>query len=53
MTGEGIKMLDLYVTTAFAAALLPILWSGRQIQRWEGGLLLAGYIAYVVSFWPK
>jgi len=53
MTGEGIKMLDLYVGIAFAIALLPILWSGRKMQRWEGGLLLAGYVTYVVSLWPK
>ena len=37
MTGEGIKMTDLYVTIAFAAALVPILWSGRILQRWEAG----------------
>lgn len=53
MTGEGIKMLDLCVAIAFAAMLLPILWSGRKMQRWEGGLLLAGYVTYVVCLWPK
>lgn len=53
MTGEGIQMRDLYVAVAFAIALLPILWSGRKLQRWEGGLLLAGYLIYVGSLWPK
>lgn len=53
MTGEGIKMTDLYVAIAFAAALVPILWSGRTLQRWEGGLLLAGYLVYVGTLWPK
>ena len=53
MTGEGIKMTDLYVTIAFAAALVPILWSGRIMQRWEGGVLLVGYIIYVITLWPK
>ena len=53
MTGEGIKAADLYVAIAFAVALVPILWSGRKMQRWEGGLLLAAYIAYVAFLWPK
>lgn len=53
MLGTGIKMADLYVTIAFAVALVPIMWSGFKLQRWEGGLLLAGYIAYVAYLWPK
>jgi cation:H+ antiporter len=53
MTGEGIKMTDLYVAIAFAVALVPMLWSGRILQRWEAGLLLGGYIVYVGTLWPK
>jgi cation:H+ antiporter len=53
MTGEGIRMSDLFVAIGFAAALLPILWSGRRMQRWEGALLLAGYVGYVGWLWPK
>lgn len=53
VNGVGIQALDLYVAIAFAVALLPILWSGYKVQRWEGGLLLAGYVAYLVSLWPK
>jgi cation:H+ antiporter len=53
MTGEGIKMSDLFVAIAFAVALVPLLWSGRILQRWEGGLLLGGYIAYMGTLWPK
>ena len=53
MTGEGIKMTDLYVAIAFAAALVPILWSECIMERWEGGLLLVGYIIYVIKLWPK
>mgnify|MGYP000608827094 CR=1 FL=1 len=53
MVGPGIKMLDLYVAVAFALALMPILWSRFKIERWEGGLLLAGYIGYVAWLWPK
>ncbi len=53
MAGGGIQMRDLYVAIAFAIALLPILWSGRKLRRWEGGLLVVGYVTYVVSLWPK
>jgi cation:H+ antiporter len=53
MTGEGIKMTDLYVAIAFAVALVPMLWSGRILQRWEAGMLLGGYIVYVGTLWPK
>ncbi len=53
MLGTGIKMADLYVAIAFAVALAPIMWSGFKLQRWEGGLLLAGYIAYVAYLWPE
>jgi cation:H+ antiporter len=27
-------------------------WTGFRIGRREGGLLLAGYAAYLVSLWP-
>jgi cation:H+ antiporter len=53
MTGEGIKMADLYVAIAFAAVLPPILLTGRVVQRWEGGLLLVGYVVYVGTLWPQ
>ncbi|HAV63322.1 MAG TPA: sodium:calcium antiporter [Verrucomicrobiales bacterium] len=53
ITGEGIRMTDVYVSIAFATVLLPILMTGRTLQRWEGLLLLAGYGVYVATLWPK
>lgn len=53
ITGEGIKMMDLYVAIAFAAALLPVLWSGRKMERREGALLVAAYGGYLYVLWPK
>jgi cation:H+ antiporter len=38
----GVTPIDLYVMLAFSAALLPILWTGFVIQRWEGAVLLLG-----------
>ena len=53
MIGTGIKMADLYVAIAFAVVLVPMLWSGRKLMRWEGALLLAGYAGYMAWLWPK
>mgnify|MGYP000193043582 CR=1 FL=1 len=53
MVGTGIKMTDIYVALGFAALLLPILRSGFTLHRWEGALLVAGYIGYVAWLWPK
>lgn len=39
--------LDLPVMLAATLALVPIIWNGFEIKRWEGGLLLAFYLAYV------
>jgi cation:H+ antiporter len=38
---------DLPVMIAVAVALLPIVFTGLTIARWEGALLLAYYVAYV------
>ncbi len=38
--------VDLPVMVLVAFVALPMLWTGHQVSRWEGGLLLAGYAAY-------
>ena len=48
----GIGAQDLWVMVGFATALLPLLWTRRMLQRWEGGLLLGCYVFYVVVRWP-
>ena len=37
-----------------AVSVLVILfaWTGRRISRWEGGVLLCGYVGYVWLIWP-
>ncbi len=49
----GISVLDLAVMGAFAVALLPLMWTGRNLQRWEGGVLLAGFGVYLYVLWPS
>jgi cation:H+ antiporter len=39
--------LDVPVMIAAAVVLLPIFWKGFVIQRWEGAVLVACYVAYV------
>jgi cation:H+ antiporter len=38
---------DIWVMLAVSLACLPVFMSGRQIARWEGGLFLVYYIAYI------
>ena len=44
---EGISPVDLAAMTLVAALLLPLMRTGFRLVRWEGGLLLALYAAYV------
>lgn len=32
---------------ASAILLYPLMWRGRVLNRWEGGLLLLGYATYL------
>lgn len=50
---HDISSVDLGVMLAFTVLLLPLLWSGFTLKRWEGGLLVAGYLAYLVWLWPS
>lgn len=38
---------DIWVMLAVALACLPIFMTGREIARWEGGVFLTYYVAYV------
>jgi cation:H+ antiporter len=52
LTAIGITSFDLWVMIAFAVGLLPLLYTQLRLQRWEGILLLSGYIVYIWSLWP-
>jgi len=49
----GVTALDLWVMVGFAVVLLPLLYTGFRLQRWEGALLLLGYGAYLWVLWPQ
>ncbi|MEY4979206.1 MAG: hypothetical protein RLZZ352_1476 [Pseudomonadota bacterium] len=44
----SVMNFDIWVMLAVALACLPIFMTGREIARWEGGVFLAYYVAYVV-----
>jgi cation:H+ antiporter len=44
---SGILTRDAPWMVALAAALLPLMWTGRRITRVEGGLLVAAFVTYV------
>jgi cation:H+ antiporter len=44
----SVLRFDLPVMTAVAVACLPIFFTGHRIDRWEGALFLAYYVAYTL-----
>lgn len=49
----GIRALDYGMMIGCSAVLLPMLRTGLRVSRWEGGLLLAAYGAYLFLLWPS
>lgn len=47
VVAPALLAFDLWVMLAVALAALPIFLSGREIARWEGGVFLGYYVAYV------
>ena len=45
---QGVIAFDIPIMIAVAIALLPIAFTGLRIARWEAGLFVALYAAYVV-----
>ena len=44
---SSVLNFDVWVMTAVALACLPVFMTGREIARWEGGVFLLYYAAYV------
>ena len=47
----GIALSDLYVMIAMTVVMVTMMWTGKKITRWEGGILLASYVGYCVFLW--
>ncbi|MDN2581954.1 calcium/sodium antiporter [Aquibium sp. ELW1220] len=49
---QEIVSFDNLVMIGVSLLVVLFAWTGRQISRWEGGVLLAGYVGYVWLIWP-
>lgn len=49
---EQIASFDNVVMVAVSALVLLFAYTGRRLARWEGGVLVMGYIGYVWWLWP-
>jgi cation:H+ antiporter len=49
ISGAGLRSLDLIALVASAILILPLMWRGRILNRWEGALLLGAYVVYVIA----
>ena len=47
LTVAGIGVIDLSVMMGIALLMIPLLWTGFQLVRWEGAFLLMLYAGYV------
>jgi cation:H+ antiporter len=49
---DTIVGFDNLVMIAVSLVLVAFAWTNLKIARWEGGVLLAGYLVYVYTIWP-
>lgn len=47
-----IVSFDNLVMIGVSLALLAFAWTGLRVARWEGAVLLIGYLVYVWAIWP-
>ena len=52
MDATGINSSDLYVMFGLTILLLPTVWTGLVLDRKEGLLFVAIYVAYIYYLWP-
>ena len=52
MNATGINPSDLYVMFGLTILLLPTVWTGMVLDRKEGFLFMAIYVAYLYYLWP-
>jgi cation:H+ antiporter len=53
MTAMDISAFDMWMVVGVSALLIPILWTGFKVTRFEGAILCAAYGGYVYLMWPK
>jgi cation:H+ antiporter len=49
----ALQPLDLWYLIGLTVVLVPMLATGRRLNRWEGLLLAGSYVGYLAFMWPK
>jgi cation:H+ antiporter len=49
----GMQPVDLWMMVGITVLLLPLLATGKRLNRWEGLLLVGCYGGYLAVMWPK
>ena len=49
---QQIVQFDNPVMVAVSVIVIILAWTGFKLSRWEGAVLIGGYIAYVYAIWP-
>lgn len=50
---SSMAAFDLWMMLGLGILLVPFMWSGFILKRWEGGVLLAIYGGFLIWHWPK
>ena len=48
----GIRWFDIGAMLVTSLLLLPLMWTGFRLSRWEGVLLIASFGTYMFVTWP-
>ena len=52
LSGSSLTAFDLGAMLLSALLILPLLYTGFTLNRWEGGVLVSGYVFYVYTVFP-
>ncbi|MCW1916332.1 calcium/sodium antiporter [Luteolibacter sp. GHJ8] len=50
---SGLQIFDLVALAVITTLMLPFLFTGRSLNRVEGGILFLSYLIYLGVMWPK
>ncbi|SRR5690606_1814873 len=50
---RDVLLIDMPIMLAFSIALLPLAWTRMRLDRWEGALLVTGYVAFTMLLFSR
>jgi cation:H+ antiporter len=53
LDGAEVAVTNVTVMVGFLVGMAIIAWTGFKLVRWEGALLLVGYVSYIGWLWPR